>query len=326
MWHEPIHRIALLELLQIGKLKKRAGQAAAWQELLTLGWARRAGRQDELEVVPSYKPVLEQTLDHCWSDWRDHQGELLHQGLPPTEHGLRALESRRRAKRAKGFPQRLNHRTAAAALAAHSKARLGETERALLGTSELTTDYLIRLRGCCGLMLHRDRGAYDAAALERLQGELILSERALLDGTVLSGSPRAILLVENVGVFVDLHPPPGWLLAHVPGWNTQGARRLVTMLPDPPVLHFGDLDPEGMEIFFHLREHQPSLRWVVLDWFTDYLPTHGQAIDWPKTASLAQAPALIRELARQSRWLEQETLVLDDRLWPSLWKMAEPPI
>lgn len=323
MWHEPDHRTALLELLQTGKLTRRSAQKAAWQELLVLGWARRTGRATELSLAPAYRAEIERTLDRCWPGWRLVQAELIARSLPPTPAGLQQLDGQHRAERSGELPHRLNQRTAAAALAAHSKARLGAAARSRIDSSTLTTDYVIRLRGCGGLCLQRDGSTYDAAELERVQGELVLSERALLDGTTLVGRPRAVLLVENNGPFVDFPPPAGWLLVHVPGWATQGARKLLSEFPDTPALHFGDLDPEGFEIYCHLREVRPGLIWVVPDWLTDYVPTHCLSTKWPLVPVLDTAPPLIQKLAQDRMWLEQEALVLDERLRPWLEQRAE---
>lgn len=322
MWHEQEHRIALLELIQTGKLTRRSAQETAWQELLVLGWARRTGRATELTLVPTFRAEIEETLDHCWPGWRLVQAELLGRSLPPTPAGLQQLDGQHRAERSGELPHRLNQRTAAAVLAPHSKARLGAVARARIASNKVTTDYVMRLRSCGGLCLQRDGATYDAAELERVQGELILSERALLDGTTLIGHPRAALLVENIGPFVDFPPLSGWLLVHVPGWATQGARKLLSMFPNTPALHFGDLDPEGLEIYCHLCEVRPDLIWVVPEWLTDYVPTHGQPVEWPRVPALDTAPPLIRKLAQEGLWIEQEALVLDERLRPWLEQRA----
>lgn len=322
MWHEPDHRIALLELLQTGKLTRRSAQVDAWQELLALGWARRTERATELALVSTFRANVERTLDVCWPGWRTIREELLGRGLPPTSAGLHQLDGQYRAERAGALPHRLNHRTAAAALAVHSKARVPATAQSLLEARVVTTDYLIRLRGCRGMVLRREGILSDAAELERTQGELVLTERALLDGTTLVGHPEAILLVENVGAFVDLSPAQGWLLVHTPGWDTQGARRLLEMFPEIPVLHFGDLDPDGFAIHCHLREVRKDLLWVVPEWVADYLSTNGLATKWPSTPALASAPPLIQKLARDGLWVEQEAIVFDNRLWPWLRQVS----
>lgn len=318
MWHEPAHRLALLELQETGKLQRRSAQSLAWSELLTLGWACRTSRHNELAIVPMFRSRVEEVLDGCWPEWRTIQAALHERSLPPTEAGLNTLRSQQRLASAGELPRRLNQKTAAAVLGEHSKAQLGKSARSVLQECTVTSDYLVRLRGCQGLTLMRDGATHDAATLEQLQGELIFSERALLDGTTLEGAPAALLLVENVGIFVDLVPMPGWLIAHIPGWNTQAAKRLFDLFPNIPAFHFGDFDPDGLEIYRHLQQARPSLRWIVFDWFADYLPSHRLMKSWPDEEELAELPPLIQRLTQEHCWLEQEVLVFDERLWPML--------
>ena len=322
MWHEPAHRVALLELLQTGSLQKRVAQSVAWQELLQLGWTRRTRRQDQLALVPRFRSAVEQVLDGSWPDWRSCLDKLTERNLPPTESGLLTLLREQRLQTAVQLPQRVNQRTAAAAIGEHSKARLGDSVQQSLQTCEVTSDYVVRLRGCGGLSLTHNGKIYDASMFEKVQGELLLSERGFLDGTTIHGTPAALLFVENVGPFVDLNPQAGWLLVHVPGWNTHAAKRLFEQYPEVPALHFGDLDPEGLQIFRHLRQTRPDLRWVVPDWIFDYVMSHGLPKEWPDTLEVADAPPVIRKLAEQRRWVEQEALVFDDRLWPALHEIA----
>ena len=92
-------------------------------------------------------------------------------------------------------------------------------------------------------------------------GEVVLNERALRDETRLTGArPAAALLVENLGPYMDLRVPEDWIVIHVPGWNTANAMLVVDQLEDDPVLHFGDLDPDGAKIVGHLKREYPRLR------------------------------------------------------------------
>jgi hypothetical protein len=92
---------------------------------------------------------------------------------------------------------------------------------------------------------------------------------------VFDGPTRALVTVENLGAWRDMPCPPNTLLAHVPGWDTATARRLLSTLAPLPVLHFGDLNPPR--------------------------GTH------------RHPPRLVHELANARLWLEQEVVVLDPR-------------
>ena len=157
-------------------------------------------------------------------------------------------------------------------------------------------------------------------------GEVALPDRALQAGLELVGPPPAVvLLVENVGPYIDISPPPNWLLAHVPGWNTSTAELLLTRLPDVPVLLFGDLDPAGVAIARHMRTLHPPLRWVTFDLWRTLVPQYAQRGLWPADLDLRAAPPLVQELARDSMWLEQERLTLHTDLVAELLVVAAAP-
>lgn len=316
IWESDNARLALLELLSLGALKRRRAQVEAYDALAELPWTRATGRRDEIGVVESHRRDLERLLDRSWPGWRDRMEELKRHDLSFDLHGWKTLQQRRRAH---GLPEilpdRLNRRTATAALGSHSKATLGERLRQALGPLEVTRDGLIRIRPNEGLLVERGGETWSATMLAGFLGELALTERALRDGTTLGGKlPAALLLVENVGFYIDVPVPPGWMVAHVPGWNTATTRLLFDSLPTVPVVHFGDLDPNGVRIVAHLQFLRPDLLWAVPDFWEEQLSLRGLRCDWPSDLDLAAAPALVQRLAREGIWLEQEALALDPRV------------
>jgi hypothetical protein len=175
------------------------------------------------------------------------------------------------------------------------------------------------------LTVHRGQTTWNAEALADCLGELTLTERALRDGTRLGGTlPVAVLLVENVGFYVDVAPPKGWMVAHVPGWNTATLLLLIEQLPGTPVVHFGDLDPNGVRIVAHLQALRPDLIWAVPPFWEEQVEIRGQKKDWPCELDLRDAPALVRRLAADGVWLEQEALALDPRLTAYLKRLVAP--
>ncbi len=140
-----------------------------------------------------------------------------------------------------------------------------------------------------------------------------IPERTINGGLAFEGSIRAALLIENLGAFCDLPALDGWLLVHVPGWDTATVAALLERLPQIPVVHFGDLDPNGVRIFQHLRAIRPDLRWFVPEFWGELVETKGLAGGWPKNLDLEDAPELVRNLARRGLWLEQEPVAVDGR-------------
>ena len=155
----------------------------------------------------------------------------------------------------------------------------------------------------------------DTSIFGEIAGEVVLNERALRDVTRLTGvRPGTALLVENVGPYMDGPVPENWIVIHVPGWNTATAKLVLDQLEDIPVLHFGDLDPEGAKIVGHLRKEYSRLRWVVPEFWMECVPERTLKRPWPSYLDLTDAPRLVQELKNSGLWLEQETIVLDPRL------------
>jgi len=149
-------------------------------------------------------------------------------------------------------------------------------------------------------------------------GEVSIPERALLVGLAFEGDIRAVLLVENLGAWRDLSPPPGWLLAHVPGWDTATVGRLLDRIEGIPVVHFGDLDPNGVRIMLHLPSRAPNLKWFLPEFWFELVDVCGLPTTWPQDLELDFAPAPARAPAQRGLWLEQGRIVLDPRMVEAL--------
>jgi hypothetical protein len=315
MWDRLEHRLALLELVVTGGLRCRKNQQQAWNHLVELPWTRRTGRREEIAIVETRRCEVERLLTQIWPQWQQVQAELVGADLPINEQGWSRLQDIQRARLATGLPSRLNRRTAIAQVGPHSKASLSDPRREALAEMNLMHDGTLRLRPSLGLRIHRNNLELDAAEVAGILGEVVLTERALADGTVLTGKlPDALLLVENLGAYLDTPAPTGWLLAHVPGWDTRTVRLLLRDLQNVPVVHFGDLDPNGVRIMRHLRQFRPELRWFVPEFWREYFPKAALRADWPADLDLAGLPSLVQQIASDGLWLEQEVIVLDPRL------------
>lgn len=322
MWQVPVERLALLELLVRGVLKRRKAQADVYDLLADLPWTRATGRRDQIALVQERRAELVMLMDRVWATWGETLAELTARNLQPTPEGLRALEDARRAEGLPTLPELLNRKTAAALAAPHSKAVLTKRRMAALGATDVTHDGAIRLRPPLGLRAMSTRGAVDLGTIAEVLGEVSIPERAFSAGLAFEGPVHALLLVENLGAWRDLPAIEGWLYAHVPGWDTASVAALIRCCVDTPVIHFGDLDPNGIRIFQHLRERCPRVRWFVPDFWCDYLESKGQRGAWPQDLNLQDAPPLVLELRERELWLEQEPLVVDARLISALQEMV----
>ena len=319
MWSQDENRIALLELYHSGALRRRRNQDEAWRWLAELPWTRCTARRNVLSIAPGRNRDLEQLLTHIWPEWPDVLRRLTGATLPVSEQGLRKLRDKDRAAELGSVPPRLNRRTATALVGPHSKASLSSFRRQALAEVDTTRDGIVRLRPNEGLIIERQGSRIRASVLVHVTGEVVLTERAFIDKTRLAGRhPKAVLLVENLGPYLDLHAPDNWLVAHVPGWNTATIRLLLEQLAHIPIVHFGDLDPNGARIAFHLRAIRPDIHWAVPDFWREYVQKRGRRLAWPEDLQLDDAPPLIKELAHAGLWIEQETIALDERLCGAL--------
>lgn len=325
MWDRIEARLALLELLSTGFLRYRKSQSEAFAWLSELSWTRATTRREEIELVSERKDELIAILDRAWPQWRYAHEQLLDAGLPVTPTGWAQATDAKRADALPDLPNRLNRRTAAAVVAPGAKSALTPSRRETLRTSEVVDDGIVRIRPPRGVsLLHGDRSVPLDSYLDLL-GEIDLPDRALRDGVRLEGAIQAVATVENLGAWRDMPRPRGWMLIHVPGWNTSTARLFLRTLTNVPTLHFGDLDPAGIRIYRHLVEDVPDLRLFVPEFWRELVDVHAHVGRWPNDLDLAGMPQLVRDLASTDRWLEQEALVVDQRLFGALKAALEAP-
>jgi len=318
IWERDSARLALLELLSRGSLKRRRMQGEAYEALAELPWTRATGRRDEIGVVDQRRAELAGLIDRVWPAWRGVLADLVAAGLPPTPDGYARLLDLERAAALPALPDRINRRTAASLTAASSKAGLTQTRRGALGATDTAHDGTLRVRPPAGLSVRAARGVVNLSEIASVLGEVSIPERAFRDGLAFEGLIRAVLLVENLGAWRDIRPPPGWLLVHVPGWDTATVGHLLDRVAGVPVVHFGDLDPNGVRILLHLRRRAPQLRWFVPGFWFELADACGLPTRWPDDLDLAFAPEPVRALAGRGLWLEQERIVLDPRLAEAL--------
>ena len=183
MWERDEDRLALLELLETGRVRQRKGQGEAWALLDELPWTRRTVRRSEIELVPEHKNAVIELLDRVWPCWKLERQALADRGLRPTPTDWRRLLDLLRAEGVMDLPDRLNRRTASAAVAPHSKSDLSLIRRAALGDVTVTRDGIVRLRPPPGLRFARGKTVVDAGEIAGVLGEVAITERAIRDGT-----------------------------------------------------------------------------------------------------------------------------------------------
>ncbi len=316
--------VALLEVLARRVVRRRRWNGAVVDHLAEVGWLIRAARSGEWALQERHVGELVARLDRLWPGWRAVREALESRGLEPTPRGVARLREEARGERIEAAPERMNRRTAASLLAAHSKATLTAALEEALAHPELTHDNVVRVRPCAGMVLRRGGVTVSCDAVTAALGEVALPDRAFRGGLRIEGAlPRAVLTIENAGAFVDLPRPEGWLYAFVPGWNVALVPALLGLLEGVPCWHFGDLDPNGVRIFRALRERQPALRWFAPAHWEALAATHGQPCEWPAGVLPDDGPEWIRRLVASGRKLEQEPLVVAPATVAALSQLLE---
>lgn len=319
-WANPHYRMALARLFVEGTLAKGTRVAPVVDHLLEVGWIARTPRRNVVQKVEQYSEAIEELLERVWPDWRDAVDALLAKGLSLTVEDLAKLRKQDALSDADILPPRMHRKTLAAILGLHSKAALPTDDVLRRHGVEATTDNLLRIRANEGLVIESAGKKLPCDPVMAALGEVVLPERATLDGLTVSGQiPRAVLTVENLGAFVDLSAPPEMLVAHTPGWDSPLTLRFLEAIPSRiQVHHFGDLDHNGVEILRHLRQAiGPRVRWFVPSFWEEYLRTYGlrQKIGCASRGHmLPEELSIFEKLGQAGRCLEQEVFLKDCRL------------
>ena len=324
-WSDPEQRLALARLLEDGKLMRNRRTAPVLDFLLELGWVNQTPRRNEIALAETRRQAVENLLDNYWPQWRASVAALHAAGLELSDKNLTLLQRSQTLEARTSLPRRLHRKTFAAIVAEHSKSAISDELRESYPDLSLTVDDVLRLRCNRGLVLQwGKKPALDSDLLMETLGEVVIPERAFQRGLALAGNlPKIVLLVENLGAFVDLPLPEPMLAIHEPGWNSFLALKFIARLPqNMPIYHFGDLDPNGLAIFAHLRKTSGrDIRLFAPEFWFEYLESHGRILrenGWQAESFYGIDRGLIRRLAASGRWLEQEVILVDPRLASAL--------
>jgi hypothetical protein len=321
-WEDEADRALLLELRLHGCARRRRSQTELLSKLEAQGWVTPTSRAQEVSLVEARAGELDKMLDSRWPDWRSVAQALITEELVPSPQGLKEL--RRRQRVLPPLPRRMNVKTAASAVAEHSKAKLGGVHLEMLGESEVVRDGVVLVRPHDGMELVKGGVRRSAMELAAVQGVVALTSRALMDGLQVGGTPAAaVMTVENEAAFVDMPKPESLMLVWVPGWNTRLAIEFLGGLAPGRRLHFGDLDPNGVRIYRHLRGRLPGMEHFVPGWWRERIAEAPPIeADWPDGLVGAEDHPLVRKLAEVGQMSEQEVLLLEPRLAEDLRQIS----
>lgn len=312
---DPQWRAPLLELLYTGRLPKKASTAALSETVVSLQWAIQ--EKEGIVLLEEKRPTMEKLLNKSWPDWRLYgdgcNGEFTNvrlRSLMRGKSGHLTLDS------VITGGQIYNQKTISALSGLHSKAGR------MIDNVQVVSDYAARLRPNKGLMLINQEGRIlSTDILSMFMHEMLLCERNIRIGLRVGGAmPTAILVVENAAAYMDVDVDDDVAVIYGAGNAFNGALGAIGIFPQHiPVVWFGDLDPEGVQIrqsFLKLCRN-PALAAIPPFW-TEYVDGYGRPArkGWKKL-NLANEPELLHTLKEKDLWLEQEPVAVDPRfrLW-----------
>jgi hypothetical protein len=177
----------------------------------------------------------------------------------------------------------------------------------------LTHDALTRLRPNKGLTFVRDDVILQLDQIALVLSEVGVPQRSFLAGGRFAGSrPRLLVTIENLGAFIDIRVREDVMLVYSPGFDLRAAEQVLRMLAEIPWVHFGDLDPEGLQIWESLKKSVQRSCQLYIPTFAEEYVDIAQKRDVPWGESPPHAA--LEALRNTSCGLFQEAFVLDPRL------------
>lgn len=303
--------IALIErILSEGLVREAKWWEFLHKRLIDAGWIELSRRKGEWCLCGIARPQLEARLNDLWITRADDLILLQKHGLSPfnpkhLEHlpALRADTPQ--------TPNLINRRTWS------SISGVGPKEKSLVDISTkdavLTHDAISRFRPNLGLEMEIDGCTMPIGEMVQSLNEFALSERGLRKISKFKGIlPSTIITVENLGSYIDLTLPSDMLAIFSPGTDIRCAVQLMKFFPDVNWVHFGDIDPKGIQIVYMLAKAISRHPRIYIPTFVgDYLKrTQKKKVIWQETYGLP----ILSILKDEKVGIFQEIFMLDNRL------------
>lgn len=300
-------------LLEAGLIRLVERNNTLLRRFETARWIELTGRKNEWRTRSDATHLLEARLCELAPSWREDFQFLRSIGQDPYDpRVIEALPSLKRQKTVTGM---INRRTwnAASGLGPKHKPQIAPTAR-------LTRDWVLRFRpnrGLRGIFADQEI-SFDEMTVALT--ECVVPERLWLRFAKFSGNlPKLIVTSENLGSYVDLPLPDEAMAIYSPGADIEAAAALIKQFPTVEWLHFGDVDPDGLEIAESLaRETGKPLNLYIPSFAEEYLPGRPVETCWQETPDMP----LFHKLKKNRRRIFQEVFLLDPRLGEEIAAMV----
>lgn len=235
------------------------------------GWLTAGSRRGRWVLREGATYQLQGRLGRLLPSWaEDFMLLRTHRRDPADPQSITSLPAFRRQARAGGLVNRRNWNAIAGP---------GPKRQSVLVTEAfLTKDWVLRLRPNQGLTACWTGGETDLSVMAKTCTECLIPQRRWMGLHNFGGNlPRCVISCENLGAYIDLPLALEMMAVFAPGRDTEPAVQLLSKLPDTPWLHFGDLDPKGLDIAEQIaRATDREVR--------RYIPTFAmEYMTWPRS-------------------------------------------
>jgi len=270
-------------------------------------WIMPSSRKNEWVVRPESIAAIKGRLGKLLPSWEQDFSLLDSHGLDPMKpQDIESLPALKEASFATGL---VNRRTWSAI------AGLGPKRKSIMDTeASLTSDWTLRFRPNKGLIGYWNDEQIDLWEFSNKWTECSIPQRKWMTLQGFDGDyPKAIITCENLGSYIDLRLDQEILAVFSPGNHIEPAVCLLEQFPsEVKWIHFGDLDPEGIEIAKRISQATGREEKLYIPSFAmDYI--HRAQKDSVKWDATANHPVLDK-LAELQKGIFQEVFMLDPRL------------
>lgn len=297
----------LARLVETGTIKAGVRNESIIRRLEAARWVMPGKRKSEWLVRPENIARLDERLSSLLPSWRkdlDFLRSINRDPFNPSD--VEALSMLRRQASAPGNMVNRRNWNAAVGLGPKHKAKIQ-------AQGLLTKDWVLRFRPNKGLVGVHDKGKVDLAEMATVWTECVIPERAWLGFKAFSGVlPKAIITCENLGAYIDLPVSETTLVIFSPGADTEAAIILLKMFPTAMWMHFGDLDPEGIDIAKRIAgELKREMNLLIPFFAEDYLDAAKPVeTEWSEIPDIP----LLAVLKEKKKRIFQEVFMLDGRM------------
>lgn len=294
----------LARLIESGVVRLSDRNGLLIHRFETARWIDPGTRRNEWCVRQDKLPNLESRLVELLPSWRQDFEFLRSINRNPLEP--RDIESLPSLRRQVGVTGMINRRTWNAAVG------LGPKHQARLpAQTVLTKDWILRFRpntGLRGVFSGKENCLPESSSVT----ECIYPERTWMKFEIFVGVlPKVMVTCENLGAYIDLPVHETSMVIYSPGKDIEAASNVINKLPDVPWIHFGDLDPEGIDIANRIAQEvnrNPNI--FIPSFVMEYLPGRPVKTEWDNIPNLP----IFNELKLSRKRIFQEVFLLDERL------------